>query len=112
MWKTAMGKQLKLLPEDQWLKCKKCTGPVPEFAGMPDDLRRELEALLKTSAMGTISRLLQLGCTFATAQAWTVHYYAKHHQEQEPCITMCPHCGKPLRTPSAKQCRFCGADWH
>jgi len=24
----------------------------------------------------------------------------------------CPHCGKPLRTPMAKQCRFCGADWH
>jgi hypothetical protein len=24
----------------------------------------------------------------------------------------CPHCGKPLRTPNAKQCRFCGRDWH
>ncbi|MBZ5533621.1 MAG: ATP-binding protein [Acidobacteriia bacterium] len=24
----------------------------------------------------------------------------------------CPHCGRPLRTPMAKQCRFCGADWH
>jgi hypothetical protein len=24
----------------------------------------------------------------------------------------CPHCGKPLRTPTAKQCRFCGRDWH
>ena len=27
----------------------------------------------------------------------------------QPC---CPHCGKPLRTPRAKQCRFCHADWH
>jgi molecular chaperone HtpG len=24
----------------------------------------------------------------------------------------CPHCGRPLRTPTAKQCRFCGKDWH
>ena len=24
----------------------------------------------------------------------------------------CPVCDKPLRTPFARQCRFCGADWH
>lgn len=24
----------------------------------------------------------------------------------------CPHCGEPLRTPFAKQCRHCGTDWH
>lgn len=30
--------------------------------------------------------------------------------EQPPAV--CPKCGKALRTPKAKQCRFCGADWH
>lgn len=24
----------------------------------------------------------------------------------------CPKCGKLTRTPKAKQCRFCGYDWH
>ena len=24
----------------------------------------------------------------------------------------CPNCGKLARTPKAKQCRFCGYDWH
>jgi hypothetical protein len=24
----------------------------------------------------------------------------------------CPFCGKPLRTAFAKQCRYCGTDWH
>jgi Histidine kinase-, DNA gyrase B-, and HSP90-like ATPase len=34
------------------------------------------------------------------------------HDTQETVKADCPHCGKPLRTPMAKQCRFCGADWH
>lgn len=24
----------------------------------------------------------------------------------------CPYCGEPLRTAVARQCRFCGSDWH
>lgn len=27
-------------------------------------------------------------------------------------INNCPNCGKLARTPKAKQCRFCGHDWH
>ena len=25
---------------------------------------------------------------------------------------LCPNCGKLARTPQARQCRFCGHDWH
>ena len=30
----------------------------------------------------------------------------------EPATAPCPYCGQPLRTSSAKQCRFCRQDWH
>jgi hypothetical protein len=27
-------------------------------------------------------------------------------------LNCCPSCGKLARTPTAKQCRYCGCDWH
>jgi hypothetical protein len=27
-------------------------------------------------------------------------------------FNLCPQCGKLARTPQARQCRFCGEDWH
>lgn len=27
-------------------------------------------------------------------------------------LNFCPVCGKLARTPKAKQCRYCGHDWH
>jgi hypothetical protein len=30
----------------------------------------------------------------------------------KPDPVPCPYCGEPLRTPKAKQCRFCKMDWH
>jgi len=27
-------------------------------------------------------------------------------------LNYCPQCGKLARTPKARQCRFCGQDWH
>lgn len=36
--------------------------------------------------------------------------YKDHKQELE--LNLCPRCEKIARTPKAKQCRFCGHDWH
>jgi hypothetical protein len=34
----------------------------------------------------------------------------EHKDELE--LNLCPKCKKIARTPLAKQCRFCGHDWH
>jgi hypothetical protein len=36
--------------------------------------------------------------------------YKDHKNELEQ--NLCPKCNKIARTPEAKQCRFCGHDWH
>ncbi|WP_162056337.1 hypothetical protein [Pontibacter pamirensis] len=32
--------------------------------------------------------------------------------QEKVLLNNCPNCGKLARTPQAKQCRFCGNDWH
>jgi hypothetical protein len=100
--------ELKLLPENEWKLCERCGSAVPEFA-MPEALQAELETPSKASPIGVLQRLRQAGASFETANTWIFHHmkYCR-----EPCTTPCPQCGKFLRTPQAKQCRFCGADWH
>jgi hypothetical protein len=36
--------------------------------------------------------------------------YQEHKSELK--LNLCPKCQKIARTPTAKQCRFCGYDWH
>jgi len=36
--------------------------------------------------------------------------YKEHGKELE--LNLCAKCGKIARTPEARQCRFCGNDWH
>jgi len=102
--------EIKLLPEDQWKPCTKCQSPVPEFANMPEHLRLELGALAKESRISAMIRLREVtGCKYEVAKAWAFHERGDYSASP---MTPCPHCGKPLRTPLAKQCRSCGADWH
>lgn len=40
---------------------------------------------------------------------------AEHILKESPdkvVLNLCPVCSKLARTPYAKQCRFCGHDWH
>ena len=41
----------------------------------------------------------------------TAERISKDHPEVL-VMNNCPKCGKPARTPFAKQCRFCDYDWH
>lgn len=38
--------------------------------------------------------------------------WEKISPSEGPPTAPCPYCGQPLRTSSAKQCRFCRRDWH
>jgi len=62
--------------------------------------------------MQTLAKLrLASGCDLETAKAWVAHK-TYPSPDSNPEQYACPHCGKRLRTPQAKQCRFCGRDWH
>jgi len=41
----------------------------------------------------------------------TVQRIFHDHFEKLP-LNLCPACRKIARTPQARQCRFCGHDWH
>lgn len=102
--------KLVVLPEAEWKPCPHCGEPVPEFNGFSESLAAELKAIGAKSVISAIIRLRDEGCSFLAAQIW-VHHHLKFCTP-DVCTTPCPHCGKFLRTPRAKQCRFCGADWH
>jgi hypothetical protein len=38
-----------------------------------------------------------------------VRIYTEHYLE---AINLCPQCNQLARTPHARQCRYCGCDWH
>src|SRR6185312_16298257 len=97
-----------VLPENRWKPCPRCGLPVPELI-LSESLRSELDAIGKESVINVVRRLREEGCTYELGLEW-----AHHHLQRcaAPCTTPCPCCGKFLRTPNAKQCRFCGADWH
>lgn len=103
-----MPRQAILLPGERWDKCGKCKAAIPVFE-LAEELGRELKHLVEHHPGLAMARLIQgSGCSPTLAKRWTIH----HVPTYEAVPTLCPWCGGALRTRKAKQCRFCGRDWH
>src|SRR5579883_2704535 len=97
----------RLLPKEQWSKCPRCESEVPEFE-FSQELQLHLFHLIEKR--GRVQAIAELraasSCDLKTAKAWVSH---KTYQPPYSGLRVeqfaCPHCGKPLRTPQAKQCR-------
>lgn len=91
-----------------WPVCSRCKLPVTQFS-LSDRLRCDLMSLLAKKQTNDAVRLLQLvaACPRTYAVSWVTH-----HGLNCFCNPACPQCRRPLRTPKAQQCRFCGSNWH
>jgi len=92
----------------KWPVCSRCQLPVAQFS-LSDRLRCDLLKLLEKGQVNDAVRLLRsvAGCTPACARSWVAHHGLACFRNP-----LCPLCQRPLRTPSARQCRYCGSDWH
>src|SRR5579883_2432066 len=94
------------------LFCPHCEKFIPQFADFSEQDERRIRELIRNgrtlTAMSELSAAT--GCPISWAKLWVLH---KGRQQITKWQTIpCPYCGKPLRTPLAKQCRFCLRDWH
>src|SRR5437660_1107504 len=97
-----------LAPEAVWQTCSRCQTPIPRFqmaAAFKERLLDLLSRGRKSEAMFALREAS--GCDVKIAKLWVTHYGLEHFANHG-----CPFCGQPLRTPRAKQCRYCQADWH
>lgn len=88
---------------------------------LPADLADEIKAMValpldqwKQRVTCTDSALLQSHLQLFLQQHASTITNAHPLTDRFPIkeVTPCPYCSKPLRTPAAKQCRFCKMDWH
>ncbi len=74
-----------------------------------EDAEKYAEMALK-QPIQAIKELKNLtDCSLSESKIWVDEKRAKHFVK---IIPPCPYCGEKLRTPLAKQCRFCLRDWH
>jgi hypothetical protein len=100
------------VPPDRGPLCTTCGSRIPQFDELVGE--PELRVLRLIKAGRNIEALKELqritGCSLAWAKLWVAHR-GEPEGERSPTAP-CPHCGRPLRTPRARQCRFCRRDWH
>ena len=98
-------------PPARGLRCHECGAMIPVFEDLSEaDEQRIRYCIEQLGVMMGIAELQHAtGCSLAWAKVWVYHRgKPSAAKETRPC----PYCGEPLRTSRAKQCRFCGRDWH
>jgi len=91
--------------------CHECGATIPVFEDLSEsDERRVRECIRQGRPVMAMTELkFATGCSLDAARLWVEHRgIPQPAKETRPC----PYCGQPLRTSLARQCRFCGRDWH
>ena len=92
------------------LLCHECDQYIPVFEDLSEEDEQRVRQCLQQNRFMAMKELRDAtGCSLEWAKLWA-HHEGKPTPPKE--IKPCPSCGRPLRTPLAKQCRSCRADWH
>ena len=96
---------------DRGLECPKCKVRIPQFEDLSaEDEQRILMLIRNGDDLNAMYELrAATGCSLGWAKIWAIHEGKPNPLDP---VSPCPYCGEPLRTSSAKQCRFCRRDWH
>lgn len=93
--------------------CADCGTHVPVFRDLARPEQAILDGWLAQDNRPRAAEIARVtGLEYGVAKAWV------HHMNQTPPAkgrwntASCPQCGRWLRTPTARQCLHCGADWH
>lgn len=78
--------------------------------------QNRLESMVLKKPIQAIKELRHLtDCSLGEANRWVDNKREEISQERKiwhDNLPPCPYCGEKLRTPEARQCRFCKRDWH
>ncbi len=83
----------------------------PAFELSPSE-EKHLRSMSQREAIEELCELT--GCPPTWADIWCQHAPGSYHvfEGASGGLPLCPECSEPLRTPQAKQCFECGANWH
>ena len=79
--------------------------------------QNRLEAMVLDHPIQAVKELRYLtNCSLSEGKMWVDNkreeFFQERHKIWLESLPPCPFCGEKLRTPEAKQCRFCKRDWH